>query len=57
LIDGRWNLSIFDIGCFRGADRDTDNYLVFAKVRERLSVNKPAVQKFYVKRFILKDVS
>jgi hypothetical protein len=36
LIDRRWHLSILDIRSFRAADCDTDQYLVVAKVRERL---------------------
>jgi endonuclease/exonuclease/phosphatase family metal-dependent hydrolase len=41
LIDGRWHSSILDVRSFSGADCDTDHYLVVAKVRERLEVNKP----------------
>jgi len=36
---------------FRGADCDTDQYLVVAKVRERLVVSKQATQKFDGERF------
>jgi hypothetical protein len=36
LIDRRWQSSILDVRSFRGADCDTDHYLVVAKVRERL---------------------
>ena len=38
---------------FRGADRDTDHYLVVAKVRERLAVSKQAAQKSDGERFNL----
>jgi hypothetical protein len=40
LIDRRWHSIIFDVRSFRGADCDTDHYLVVTKVRERLSVSK-----------------
>ena len=33
LIDRRWHSSIQDVRSFRGADRDTDNYMVVAKFR------------------------
>ena len=36
LIDRRWHSSTLDIRSFRGADCDTDPYLVVAKVRERI---------------------
>ena len=39
-IDGRWHSSVLDVRSFRGADCDTDHYLVIAKVRERLAVVK-----------------
>jgi endonuclease/exonuclease/phosphatase family metal-dependent hydrolase len=35
LIDRRQHSSVFDVSSFRGADCDTDHYLVVAKVRER----------------------
>jgi len=40
LIDRRWNSSILDVQSIRGADCDTDRYLVVAKVRERMAVSK-----------------
>ena len=40
LIDRRWHSSIHDVWSFRGADCDTDYYLMFAAVRERLEVSK-----------------
>jgi hypothetical protein len=36
----RQHSSVLDIRSFRGADCDTDHYLVVAKVRERLAVSK-----------------
>jgi hypothetical protein len=41
LIDRKWLSSLPDVRSFRGADCDTDHYLVVAIVRERWSkVNK-----------------
>ena len=34
LIDRRWHSRVLDVRSFRGADCDTDHYLVIAKVRE-----------------------
>jgi hypothetical protein len=34
LIDRRWHSSVLDVRSFRGADCDTDHYLVVAKVGE-----------------------
>ena len=45
LIDRRWHSSIIDVRSFRGAECDTDHYLVVAKVRERLAIRKQAAQK------------
>jgi hypothetical protein len=41
----RRHSSIIDVQSFRGADCETYNYLVVAKVRERLAVSKRAAQK------------
>jgi hypothetical protein len=57
LIDRRWHLSVLDIRSFRAADRDTDQYLVVAKVRERLAVSKQEAQKFHVERFNLRKLN
>jgi hypothetical protein len=46
-----------DVWSFRGNDCDTDHYLVVAKVRERLSINKQVMQGFDMKRFKLKTLN
>jgi hypothetical protein len=38
LIDRRWHSSILDVRIFRGADCDTDNYLMLVYVRENLLI-------------------
>jgi hypothetical protein len=40
LIDRRRHSSILDVRSFRGADCDSEHYLVVAKIRERLAVSK-----------------
>ena len=57
LIGRRWHSSILDVRSFRGADCDTDQYLVVAKVRERLAVSKQAAQKFNGERFNLRKLN
>jgi hypothetical protein len=57
LIDRRWHSSIIDVRSFRGADCDTDHYLVVAKVRERLTVIKQAAQKSDGGRFNLRKLN
>jgi len=57
LIGRRWHSSVLDMRSFRGADCDTDHYLVIAKVRERLSVGKQAAQRFDRQRFNLRKLN
>jgi len=57
LIDKRWHSSILDVGRFRGADCDTDHYLVVAKFRERLLVSKQTAHKFEKERFNLRKLN
>ena len=42
---------------FRGADCDTDHYLVIVKVSERLAVGKQAAQWFDRQRFNLRKLN
>ena len=50
-------MSVLDVQSFRGADCETDHYLVVAKVRERLAVSKQAAQRFDGERFNLGKLS
>jgi hypothetical protein len=45
LIDRRMHSSVLDIRSFREADCDTDHYLLVAKIRERIAVNKQGSQQ------------
>jgi endonuclease/exonuclease/phosphatase family metal-dependent hydrolase len=40
LVDRRRHSNVLDVRSFRAADCDSDHYVVVAKVRERLAVNK-----------------
>jgi hypothetical protein len=57
LIDRRWQLSVLDARSFRGADCDTDHYLVMAKVRERLAVGKLVALRFDRQQFNLRKLN
>jgi hypothetical protein len=57
LIDRRRHSSILDDRSFRGADCDSDHYLVVARVRERLAVGKQLVKKMDVERFNVKKLN
>jgi hypothetical protein len=57
LIDRRRHSSILDVRSFRGADCDSDHYLVVAKVRERLAVSKRMVKKMDMERFNLNQLN
>jgi hypothetical protein len=55
LIDKKRHSNILDVCSFRAVDRDTDHYLVVAKLRERISVSKGARQNSDLERFDLKS--
>ena len=57
LIDRRRQSSILDVRSCRGADCDTDHYLVVAKVRERLAVSKQDAEKYDGERFNLRELN
>jgi hypothetical protein len=48
---------VLDVGSFRAADCDSDCYLVVAKLRERLAVNKKRPERFDMERFNLKKLN
>jgi hypothetical protein len=57
LVDRRRHSNVLDVRTFRAADCDSDHYLVVAKVRERLAVNKQRSQRFDMGRFNLKKLN
>jgi hypothetical protein len=57
LIDRRRYSSVLDVLSFKAADCDTDQYLVVAKVKERLAVNEQRSHRFHVERFNLKNIN
>jgi hypothetical protein len=52
MIGKRRHSNILDVRSFRGADCDTNQYLVMAKLRERISLSKGAMKNFDLERFI-----
>jgi hypothetical protein len=56
LVDRRRHSSLLDVRSFKTADCDSDHYLVVAKFRERLAVNKQRSHRFHMDRFNLKKL-
>jgi hypothetical protein len=57
LIDRRGHSSILDIQLFRAADCDTDDYLVVAQDRYRLTVSKQTTHRVHMERLNLKKLN
>jgi hypothetical protein len=57
LIDRARLSSVLDVPSFRVADCGTDHYLMVAKVRERLAVNKQRSHRFHTERFNLRKLN
>ena len=57
MLNRRWHSNLLDVRRFRGADYDTDNYLIVVKVRESLPVNKQGAQKSVGERFNLSKLN
>jgi hypothetical protein len=51
LVDRRRHSNLLDVRSFRAADCYSDHYLVVAKVRERLAVNKQRSHSLHTQRF------
>jgi hypothetical protein len=56
LVDRRSHSNELDAQSFSAADCDSDHYLVVAKVRERLAVNKQRSHRFHMARLNLKKL-
>jgi hypothetical protein len=57
LVDRQRYLSVLLVQSFRAADCDSDHYLVVAKFRERLAVNKQRSHRFHMERFNFKKLN
>jgi hypothetical protein len=57
LVDLPRHSNVLDVRLFRAADCDSDHYLVVAKVRERLAVNKQTSHRSDMERFNLKKLN
>jgi hypothetical protein len=57
LVDRRRHSSVLYVRLFRAAHCDTDHYLVVAKVKERLAVNKQRSHRFHTERFNLEKLN
>jgi hypothetical protein len=57
LVDRQRHSNVLDVRSFRAADCDSDHYLVVAKIREILAVNKQRSHNLHTERFNLKKLN
>jgi hypothetical protein len=58
LVDRQRHLNVVDVRSFRAADCNIGHYMVVAKVRERLAVNKQqGSHRFHIEKFNLKKLN
>jgi hypothetical protein len=57
LVDRQRHSNALDVRSFRAADCDSDHYLVVAKIRERLAVNKQGSHSLHTERLNLKKLN
>jgi hypothetical protein len=57
LVNRQSRSNVLDVRSLRAADCDSDHYLVVAKVKERLTVNKQRSNRFHMERFNLKKLN
>jgi hypothetical protein len=57
LIYGQRQSNVLDVRSYKAADCDTIHYLVVAKVRENLAMNKQRPHRFHMERFNLKKLN
>jgi hypothetical protein len=59
LLSRSWHsiVRVLEVQSFKGADGDTDHYLVAAKIRKRLAVSKQTPHRFLGKKVNLKKLN
>jgi hypothetical protein len=57
LVDRRRHSTVLYVRSYRTADCDTDHYLVVAKLRERLAMNKQRSRRFHMEMFNIKKLT
>jgi hypothetical protein len=57
LVERRRHPSVLDVRSFRTADCDNDHYILVAKRREGIAVNKQRSHRFHMERFNLKKLN